>query len=138
MTSVNPDPHVAQLMAQLFVRIKRESDAAGSSLRGSQLRVLQQLADGGRAITELAERVGMTKQGCGQFVRQLAALGLVDVAPAPSDARVRRVELTDRGRRELDRALAILADLEAGYAAEVGPRRYATFKRVLGEIADVS
>ena len=52
-----------------------------------------------RRVTELAERVRMTKQGCGQFVTQLVETGHLAVEADPDDRRVRRVRRTAKGRR---------------------------------------
>ncbi len=137
MTSVKGDDGellVPELMAQLFARIMREGPLGGTPLRPSQIRVLSQLDDRDRAITELAERVGMTKQGCGQFVRKLAALGLVEITPDTSDRRVRLVSLTADGRRQLGAARRALFAVEEAWAGEVGRRRFATFREVLHEL----
>ena len=40
-------------------------------LRPSHVRVLSLVPEGGCPVTELAALVGMTKQGCGQFVTTL-------------------------------------------------------------------
>ena len=60
----------------------------------------------GVSITELAERVGMTKQGCGQFVSQLTDEGYLTQAADPRDRRARVVRRTAAGRRMVIRVPA--------------------------------
>jgi len=54
---------------------------------------------------ELGERVGMTKQGCGQFVTHLVETGHLATEPDPSDRRVRIVRRTPLGQKLLDAVL---------------------------------
>jgi DNA-binding MarR family transcriptional regulator len=128
------EPHVPMLMGLVFAGIKERLTAAGG-LRPSQIRVLEWLPVGGLTISELARHTGMTTQGCGQFVRQLAELEMVEVSVATHDARARRVEITPRGRRAVADAHGVLASCEEEWAARVGPERYREFRAVLAEIA---
>jgi DNA-binding MarR family transcriptional regulator len=93
------------------------------------------VSDQGVSITELGERVGMTKQGCGQFVTQLVESGHLRAVAHPDDRRVRVVRRTPKADRVLaavrDRNLAI----EAGWADRVESDRYAVFREVLEELA---
>ncbi|HPU40281.1 MAG TPA: helix-turn-helix domain-containing protein, partial [Microthrixaceae bacterium] len=71
--------HVLQALGQLMDDARqfllRDSEF---HLRPSQLRVISSVAaDRGITITELADRVGMTKQGIGQFVTQLTQDGFL-------------------------------------------------------------
>jgi DNA-binding MarR family transcriptional regulator len=77
----------------------------------------------------------MSKQGCGQFVTQLQGSDHLRTEPDPADGRVRLVFLTPRGRRFIDGVYAALARIEDGMATQVGERRFATFKRVMTELA---
>jgi len=104
-------------------------------LRQSHFRVISSVPPEGISVTELAERVGMTKQGCGQFVTTLVGSGHLKVEEDRADRRVRRVRRTPKGNRTIasvtDRILAI----EDDWASRVGERRYRTFRRVLEELA---
>jgi DNA-binding MarR family transcriptional regulator len=128
--------HASLLMGLLFRQVRDEF--AGEDWRGlrqSHFRVLTMVPDRGVSITDLGERVGMTKQGCGQFVTQLAESGHLRVIGDPDDRRVRVVRRTAKADRVLtavrDRNLAI----EAGWAERVGADRYAVFRGVLEELA---
>ena len=128
-----------ELMAALFGRLRGQlTGEAMGDLRMSHLRVMSAVPGEGVNVTSLAQRVGMTKQGCGQFVTQLSATGHVRTAPDPRDGRVRLVFLTDTGERFMDGVYAAIARIEPGMAVEVGARRYATFKKVMAELAGQS
>jgi len=107
----------------------------GAPLRSSHFRVLSQVPPEGITITELADRLGMTKQGCGQFVTGMVELGLVANGADPGDRRVRLVTLTPSGRSTRERFERRVAAVEQEWSEKVGPRRYATFRAVLAEVA---
>jgi DNA-binding MarR family transcriptional regulator len=128
--------HAPLLMGLLFRQVRDEfATEDWKGLRQSHFRVLSMVPDQGVSITELGERVGMTKQGCGQFVTQLAATGHLRVAAHPDDRRVRVVRRTPKADRVLaavrERNLAI----ERGWSERVGAERYDVFREVLDELA---
>jgi DNA-binding MarR family transcriptional regulator len=129
------EPHLPMLMGMIFGRVRERLGERAPDLRSSQLRVLEWLPPEGLTITELAECVEMTTQGCGQFVRQLSELGMVEVAVADHDARARRVRITDGGREALERAHAVLREYDEVLAERVGAERYRVFREVLEEVA---
>lgn len=128
-------PHLPMLMGMFYGRMRERLAVDAPELRPSQLRVLEWLPQEGLTISELAECAEMTTQGCGQFVRQLEALGMVDVTVADHDARARVVRITGAGRDALARAAAVLAACDEEWAAQVGPERWRVFREVLEEVA---
>ena len=140
MTAVNGlpeglEPHVPLLMGLVFGQVRGRLALEAPALRPSQLRVLEWLPADGLTISELAERTAMTTQGCGQFVRQLAATGMVEVGPDPRDHRAKRVTITDGGREGLARARRVLDACEQEWADSVGAERYRVFREVLEQVA---
>jgi DNA-binding MarR family transcriptional regulator len=123
--------HVPLLMGLLFHHVRQVFDAEDwQGLRQSHFRVMSSVPPGGISITELAERVRMTKQGCGQFVTQLVGSGHLAVDADPADRRVRRVRRTPKGSRTLEavRDRNLLIEQE-------GEERYRVFRDVLEELA---
>lgn len=129
------EPHLPMLMGLVFGQLRARLAEDAPELRPSQLRVLEWLPAEGLTITELAECADMTTQGCGQFVRQLAELGMVEVAVADHDARARRVVVTGRGGEALARATTVLRACDEDWAERVGAERYRVFREVLEEVA---
>lgn len=130
------DVVLPELMSMLFGRIRDELSAeALGDLRISHVRVMTGVPAEGISVTTLARAIGMTKQGCGQFVTQLEGSGHLRTSPGTADRRVRMVHLTPTGDRFLAAVRADVASLERRFAEEVGARRFATFKKVLKELA---
>jgi DNA-binding MarR family transcriptional regulator len=90
----------------------------------------------GTRITTLAERAGMTKQGMGQLVRSLEALGYLERAPDPDDGRATLVRFTASGQRFLNDALAVTGELEAEFAAILGGDRLQSLRAALIDIVE--
>src|SRR5690349_6628206 len=137
MTS--PDRHVMVALGNLMTETREQILAeAGPGLRASHHRVIGHVPPEGITVTELAERVGMTKQGIGQFVTQLTESGHLQVSQHPDDRRVRIVRRTPKGTAAARRLAELLERLEATWADRVGETRYREFRTVLDEIAGLS
>jgi DNA-binding MarR family transcriptional regulator len=142
MTSVNqwvaPDEQHAPLLLGFLLQKARAAFATEDwdGLRQSHFRVLVSVPAAGISITELAERVAMTKQGCGQFVSQLVDGGYLAIERDPADRRTRIVVRTDAGRRMAQDVTARNLRIEKEWEQIVGSTRYAAFRRVLRELAE--
>ncbi|WP_299055494.1 MarR family winged helix-turn-helix transcriptional regulator [uncultured Nocardioides sp.] len=133
MSRVNGDPHVAALLAALLDDV-RAAHGRRLDLRVSHLRVLGACPVEGAGVGDLAARLGMTAQGCGQLVGRLVDSGHVEVRRDPDDGRARRVVRTPAGDDALTRFGEALVEVEAAWAARVGEDRYRAFRAVLGEL----
>ena len=95
-------------------------------------------ADGSRRLTDLATIAAMTKQAMGEFVADLAALGLVTVDPDPGDRRAKLVSLTPSGREAAELARAMIDRVELMWSERLGPSDIDTVERLLARIAGIS
>ncbi|MCW2846964.1 MAG: Winged helix DNA-binding domain [Marmoricola sp.] len=143
MTSVKgftaDEVHVPLLMGLLFREVRdvfASEDWGG--LRQSHFRVITSVPPEGISVTELGERVGMTKQGCGQFVASLVESGHLDVEQDPEDRRVRRVRRTPLGNRTVTAVTRRMVRIEEEWAGRVGDQPYRTFRRVLEQLTTES
>lgn len=92
-------------MVRLYDMINRSLDERGrqTGITRYQSMVMERLrSDPGLSQSQLAERLGTTKQYIGQVVKRLEELGLVKGEAPFSDGRVRRLYLTDLGRERQD------------------------------------
>ena len=123
----------------LVLEQARESVLEDSSLglRPSQLRVLDMVPERGVTVSDLADLVGMSKQGIGQFVARLVEGGYLTVEVHREDRRVRVVRRTDRGEEACHLLARILDDLESRWASRIGAARYQEFRAMLDELADL-
>jgi DNA-binding MarR family transcriptional regulator len=95
-------------------------DAAGyTDLRPIHGLVFQALRGSGATGTELAERLGVTKQAASQMIDYLDARGYVRRLPHPDGGRRRLVMLTRKGREHLAVAGEVLQEMEAQLANRV-------------------
>ncbi len=131
-----PERHVAMLLGRIFERTRQPLlGEEWGGLRPSHFRVIDGVPADGVSVTDLADRLGMTKQGCGQFVTQLAESGHLVTEPDPRDGRVRLVRRTARGDAQAAAVAARLGELEREWAGAVGGQRYRAFREVLVELA---
>lgn len=112
-------------------------DDPAIALRPSQLRVVDMVPAEGITVTDLADRVGMTKQGIGQFVGQLVDEGYLTTEINPEDRRVRVVRRTSLGEQASRQLGRVLANLETRWAQRIGTRNYRAFRAVLDQLADL-
>ena len=141
MTSVKAFPedelHATLLMGLLFRQVSDAFAAEDwSGLRQSHFRVISSVPADGISVTDLGERLGMSKQGCGQFVTSLVGSGHLRVEQGATDRRVRWVRRTPKGTRTIRRVTARMLEIEQEWAERVGERRYRTFRTVLEDLVD--
>src|SRR5947208_1797947 len=124
--AVSEEQHAPMLMGLLLNQVRSAFAAEDwGGLRQSHFRVMTSVPAGGISITELGDRVGMSKQGCGQFVSRLVETGHLTVETHPDDRRTRVVLRTPLGNRTVRRVSARIGRIEAEWAERVGSRRYA-------------
>lgn len=102
------------------------------SLRVAHATLLHHLDVGGMRLTDLAERVGVSKQAVGGLVQELEAMGVVRRVADPRDGRAKLVRVTPAGRSALRGGLAAIAELEGSLAERLGRQR---FRRLLTDLS---
>ncbi|WP_439333184.1 MarR family winged helix-turn-helix transcriptional regulator [Streptomyces zhaozhouensis] len=107
-----------QLVVAEFDR--RVAEAGYPGLRPLHGMAFQALRGPGATSSELAERLGVTKQAAGQLVKELEQRGYVARRPHPAGGRRRLVVLTDSAERHLEVAGRVIAELEAELALRTG------------------
>ncbi len=90
----------------------------------------------GIRLTDLAERLGVTKQATAQLVDELVELGMFEKVPDPTDGRAKLIRFSERGGFGLREGMRQLGALEEEFADDVGPDRLAAAHDVLLELLD--
>jgi DNA-binding MarR family transcriptional regulator len=99
--------------------------------------VLGGLAQGSGSLTELTQRLGVTKQAASQLVDTLVTRGYLHRGPDPHDRRRMRIELTDRGRFAAAQVRRAVESVDAELAGRLPERELAALRAGLGMLAEV-
>ncbi|KIZ47837.1 MULTISPECIES: MarR family winged helix-turn-helix transcriptional regulator [Rhodopseudomonas] len=67
-------------------------------------------------------------------ITRLKARGLIKSSPDPLDPRRREIDLTDKGRRVADAAIATIGDISSETFAPLTPQEYRTLTEILKKI----
>ena len=84
---------------------------------------MQAIGARGASASEVGRRLGVSKQAAGKTIDRLAALGYVERADDPADARRKLIRLTPRGIDSLAASAEIFDELRARWVAQLGPDR---------------
>jgi DNA-binding MarR family transcriptional regulator len=133
---VNVDHDLGILMAlsyQEFVREMHVDLAARGydDLGRSDGYVFRALTETAMNTSDLAERLGITKQGAAQIVDDMTRRGYLTSGPDPDDRRARLLELTDRGSAALAAARSFHRRYEARLVRRHGRAAVTTLRELL-------
>lgn len=94
--------------------------AGAAPVSPTQVQLFAVLDEEGTTVSELARRMGVTRQTAHQAVHGLVAAGLLTQVPDPASARQRLIRRTGEGERAHRRAEAVLDRLEEQLAERIG------------------
>jgi DNA-binding MarR family transcriptional regulator len=120
-----PAPNLPQLLTEakrwFDDALLASMEAAGEQpVTVAQAAVFATLDEQGTTISELARRIGVTRQTAHQAVHGLIGMGLLEQVPDPASARSRLIRPTAEGARVHRRAQAALAVIEGVLADRIG------------------
>jgi len=98
-------------------------DRLGVKLTSAQSLLFATLPVGGARQSDLARRLGVSRQAVNELVGGLEQQGLVEVVPDPDSGRAKLVRPTTQGRESIEVALETFAQLEAELRARIGDRK---------------
>lgn len=134
---------VGQLLfrcARLFndEALRRVHDRTGMPMRASHTAVFAHLDFEGTRLTDLAQRMGVTKQAAGQLVDELEAMGALERFSDPRDGRAKLIRFAQHhGEHGVLQGLAVLEDVEAELAATMPKGAMAGLQRRLVQLLEV-
>jgi DNA-binding MarR family transcriptional regulator len=99
---------------------------------------LQAVGPDGATVSELARRLGVTKQAAAKTATALEGLGYLHREPHPLDGRAVQLRRSPHGEEMLSLSAEIFARLRAQRADELGPRRLRALEDDLERIAGTS
>lgn len=98
--------------------------------------VFRHIAPGGSRLTDLADQAEMSKQSMAYLVGYLTTHGYVRADDHPDDRRALRVNLTAKGLRFVEAALAASVRLEHQAEDRLGTARLRELRGLLKELGD--
>jgi len=133
--------HIGRLFQQLArdfsqQALEKLNQAGHPAIKPFQAELISHLDLEGTRLTQLAQRMGTTKQTMGEAISSLEKQGYLRRRADPSDARANLVVFTEQGRQFLEDAYALKLELEAEYTAILGSERFALLKSLMQEILD--
>ena len=88
----------------------------------------------GARPTDVAARLGVSKQALNYLLRELERLGYLQREPHPDDLRSRRIVLTERGVAAVRVIREAVAEVEATWGEHLGPKRFGQLRDLLLEL----
>ena len=88
----------------------------------------------GARPTDVAARVGISKQALNYLLRELEGLGYLEREPHPDDLRSKRIVLTERGVGAVGVIRDAVAEVEAAWEQRLGRERFAQLRNLLLEL----
>jgi DNA-binding MarR family transcriptional regulator len=88
----------------------------------------------GARPSDLAARLGMSKQALNYLLGSLERAGYIERRPHPDDARAKRIALTPRGLGAGRVIRDAVAEVETAWSELLGPERFAELRTMLEEL----
>jgi len=116
--------------------LERLHERGFDDLDAAHLNVFQYPGPQGARPSELAGRLGVSKQALNYLLGQLERTGYVERQPHPDDQRSKRIALTDRGIAAVVVIRDAVGEVEAAWAEQLGAERFVQLQALLLELND--
>ena len=114
--------------------LERLHERGFDDLDAAHLNVFQYPGPQGARPSELAGRLGVSKQALNYLLGELERSGYLERQPHPDDQRSKRIALTDRGAAAVGVIREAVAEVEAAWADQLGAERFAQLRTLLVEL----
>ena len=114
--------------------LERLHERGFDDLDAAHLNVFQYPGPQGAKPSELAARLRMSKQALNYLLGQLEQLGYLERRQDPDDLRSKRIALTRRGNSAITVIREAVAEMEATWTDQLGPKRFAQLRDLLHDL----
>jgi DNA-binding MarR family transcriptional regulator len=114
--------------------LERLHERGFSDFDAAYLGVFQYPGPQGTRPSELAARLRISKQALNYLLRELERLDYLERRPDPDDLRSKRIALTARGKAAGRVIREAVAETEAVWAQQLGPKRFAQLRKLLQDL----
>ena len=118
--------------------LERLHERGFTDLDAAHLNVFRYPGPQGARPSELATRLRISKQALNYLLGELERLGYLERRPDPDDLRSKRVALTRRGTSAVHVIREAVAELEAAWEQQLGPKRFSQLRGLLAEIGQLA
>jgi len=108
-----------------------QAERLGLEITSAQSMLFADVSLEGSRQADLARGLGVTRQAVNEVVQGLVRQGLVELIPDPSDGRAKLVRPTTAGRRSIEVALDVFAELEARLECQIGTEQVGDLREAL-------
>src|SRR6478672_8958584 len=114
--------------------LERLHERGFADFDAAYLPVFQYPGPQGARPSDLATRLGTSKQALHHLLGQLEKLGYLERRPDPDDLRSKRIALTARGNSAIRVIRAAVTEIEASWAEQLGSKRFEQLRALLLEV----
>ncbi len=114
--------------------LERLHERGFDDVDAAHLNVFQYPGPQGARPSELAARLGVSKQALNYLLSELERLDYIERRPDTDDLRSKRVALTRRGTSAIGVIRDAVGEMETAWAQQLGPKRFAQLRNLLLEI----
>jgi DNA-binding MarR family transcriptional regulator len=114
--------------------LERLHERGFTDLDAAHLNVFQYPGPQGARPSDLATRLRTSKQALNYLLGELERLGYLERRQDPDDRRSKRVALTRRGTSAIGVIREAVEEVEAAWAQQLGPKRFAQLRSLLLEL----
>ena len=127
-------------LAQLFMRAFYWADEGlqnalkkqgWPAITRAQSLVFVNISEGVTRPSEIAARVGVTRQAIHQTINEMVELGYLQLQPDPTDRRAKVVVYTEKGEQVGGAAVAALREIENSLSSRIGTERVTALREAL-------
>jgi DNA-binding MarR family transcriptional regulator len=118
--------------------LERLHERGFTDLDAAHLNVFQYPGPQGARPSELATRLRISKQALNYLLGELERLGYLERRPDPDDLRSKRVALTRRGTSAIRVIREAVAEVEAAWEQQLGPKRFSQLRGLLAELGQLA
>lgn len=104
-----------------------------TNLNNSHLLLLAQLNGAETYSSELAKRVGVSRQAVYRTLRELRSMGIVELHDVPGKGKRKLISFTPRGRKLIKKAVDALHEIEYHLGEQIGEDAVAQLRKVLDQ-----
>jgi DNA-binding MarR family transcriptional regulator len=112
-------------------------DRGHTQIRPAHDPVFATLPSQGARASDMATRAGITKQSMGEAIRDMAAMGLLEMTEDPTDRRAKLVTYTEAGLAVARDGKRHMYELEQQWIEKFGEKEYETAREVLEGIVEL-